>query len=117
MGKTEIVMYVKHDGKCPVQEFLHTLNEKMLAKILHSIKLLEMNGFLLREPYSKLLRDGIFELRVQQANNIVRILYFFVVNNKVVFTNGFVKKTQKIPKEEIDLALKYKKDYLQRKDD
>ena len=53
-------------------------------------------------------------MRVQQANNAVRILYFFIVGNSVVFTNGFVKKTQKTPKEEIELAIKYRKDYLAR---
>ena len=43
--------------------------------------------------------------------------YSFVVNKKVVLTKGFVKKTQKIPINEIDLAKKYRSDYLKRKDD
>lgn len=114
MEQTKILMYVKKDGKCPVQDFLHSLNEKLRAKVFHSMKLLEMNGFLLREPFSKYLKEDIYELRVQQANNAVRILYFFIVGNSVVFTNGFVKKTQKTPKEEIELAIKYRKDYLAR---
>jgi phage-related protein len=43
--------------------------------------------------------------------DITRIFYFFYVKNTIVLTNGFVKKTQKTPKMEIELALKYKADY------
>lgn len=66
----------------------------------------------LREPYSKFLNDGIFEIRVKQGNNITRILYFFYVNNKIILTNGFIKETQKTPKIEIETAKNYRKEYL-----
>lgn len=69
----------------------------MLAKLLGTISLLETNGTQLREPYSKSLGDGIFELRAKQSSNITRILYFFVVGHQIILTNGFVKKTQKTP--------------------
>ncbi|MBQ5564448.1 MAG: type II toxin-antitoxin system RelE/ParE family toxin, partial [Clostridia bacterium] len=42
------------------------------------------------------------------------VLYFFVIGKKVILTNGFIKKTQKTPKREIDLAKKYRADYLER---
>lgn len=64
----------------------------MRAKVFRTIELLEMKGNHLREPFSKHLVDGIFELRVKQGSNISRVLYFFVVGNKVILTNGFVKK-------------------------
>jgi len=51
-------------------------------------------------------------LRAQVGNNISRILYFFVIGKKVVLTNGFIKKTQKTPQKEIELAKKYRKDFL-----
>ena len=70
----------------------------------------------MREPYSKFLSDGIYELRAVQGNNITRVLYFFVVGQKIILTNGFVKKTQKTPESEIDLAKKYRKDYESRKE-
>ena len=60
--------------------------------------MLETDGNNIREPYSKFLGDGIYEVRVQQGNNIARILYFFVVNRKIILTNGFKKKSQKTPK-------------------
>ena len=55
------------DGKCPVQELLDSLEPKLLAKTLRTIDLLEMNGPILREPYSKQLKDGIFELRTKKG--------------------------------------------------
>ena len=83
----------------------------MRARIYQYIRLLEIKGNELREPYSKFLRDGIFELRIQQGNDIARVLYFFVVGRNVILTNGFIKKSQKTPDEQIELAKKYKADY------
>lgn len=80
------------------------------------LELLELKGNELREPYSKLLSDGIFEVRAAQGNNITRVLYFFVVGRKIILTNGFVKKTQKTPESEIALAKKYRADYELRKE-
>jgi phage-related protein len=58
--------------------------------------------------------DGIFELRTKQGSNITRVFYFFFVGQKAILTNGFVKKTQKTPKADLDLAQKYKSDYERR---
>ncbi len=49
-------------------------------------------------------------------NDITRIFYFFVIGQKIILTNGFVKKTQKTPKSEIELAKKYRNDYLNREE-
>jgi phage-related protein len=93
---------------------LDSLEPKLLAKTLRTIDLLENNGPQLREPYSKMLEDGIFELRTKQSSDITRVLYFFFAGRKVVLTNGFVKKSQKTPKTEKELAKKYKTDYERR---
>lgn len=110
----EIIFYDTEDGRCPVREFLDSLEPKLLAKTLRTIDLLEINGPSLREPYSKLLEDGIFELRTKQGTDITRILYFFVIGKKVILTNGLVKKSQKLPVSEKKLAKKYKNDYERR---
>lgn len=110
----EIEFYDTADGKCPVAEFLDSLNAKMHAKVLKHIDLLECFGEELRLPYSRLLEDGIFELRTQMGSDITRILYFFVVGGKAVLTHGFVKKTQKTPVREIARAKQYRQDYLRR---
>lgn len=109
-----IVIYTKENGESPIKSFIEALETKMKAKVLRFIALLKQNGMELREPYTKSLSDGILELRIIQGNNIVRILYFFMQGNIIVLTNGFVKKSNKTPKKEIELALKYRKDYLER---
>jgi phage-related protein len=60
--------------------------------------------------------DGLFEIRVQQGGDIFRILCFFDKGKLVVLANGFQKKLQKIPKEEIDKALKIKQEYENEKE-
>ena len=88
----------------------------MQAKIFKNLELLEIRGNELREPFSKHIEDGIFEIRNKVGNDITRIFYFFVIGQKIILTNGFIKKTQKTPKAEIALAKKYRNDYLNREE-
>ena len=115
--KFEVEFYEKENGNQPVREFIISQEKKMIAKILDMINLLQDNGYQLREPYSKALEDGLFELRIKSGSNISRIIYFFYVNRRIILTNGFVKKTQKIPRIEIDKAIRYRDDYLSRSGD
>lgn len=117
MSNYIINFFKKQDGSCPVEEFLDSLDNKMRAKILLAIALLETNGPQLREPYSKPLGDGIFEIRAKQGNNITRTLYFFYDGKQIILTNGFVKKTQKTLSAEIQRAKKYRAEYLRLKGD
>lgn len=116
MQSFKINFYKTAEGKCPVKDFLDSLDEKMRAKLLQELRLLEMYGHALREPYSKSLDDGIFELRVRQSSNIARVLYFFVMDKNIILTNGFVKKQMKTPVQEIMLAKKYRAEYLNQKE-
>lgn len=116
MGKFIVEFYETENGNIPVEEFLNMLDVKMRAKLLGIIKILQEKGNRLREPYSKHLDDGIFELRGKVGSDISRVLYFFYYNKKIILTNGFIKKTQKTPKTEIDKAKKYRSDYLERID-
>lgn len=58
--------------------------------------------------------DGIFELRVKVGTDVSRVLYFFVVGKKIILTNGFRKKTNKTPRDVIELAKKYRDDFIKR---
>ncbi len=101
--------------RCPPRHCdLNLLDKKMRVKALHSLSILEEFGNALRQPHSKSVGNGLFELRIKFASDISRIFYFFVVDNKIILTNGFVKKTMRTPKSEIELALKYKADYERR---
>lgn len=91
----DVEFYEKSTGKQPARDFLLSLDIKMRAKMTMLIKILEENGYELREPYSKYLSEGIFELRAKFGSNISRVLYFFYIDQKIILTNGFVKKTKK----------------------
>ena len=112
----DVEYYEKDDGTYPAEEFILSQDMKMQAKLFHLLELLELKGNELREPYSKPLSDGIFEIRAIQGNNITRVLYFFVIGQKIVLTNAFVKKTNKTPENEIQLAKDRRKEYLNRLD-
>lgn len=114
MVNFEVVFYEKENGECPVEEFIDSLNVKMRAKLIGLLELLEEKGNQLREPYSKLIGDGIFEIRCKTGNNITRVLYFFYYEGKIILTNGFEKKTQKTPPEEIRLAKERRADFRER---
>lgn len=109
-----IIFYETSKGVCPIDDFLKSLQPKLLAKTLRNIDLLEANGPILREPYSKALNNGLFELRTKQGTDINRIIYFFLVGNNIILTNGFIKKDQKTPQAALSLALKYKADFERR---
>lgn len=68
----------------------------------------------LREPYTKYMGDGLLELRIKFSTDITRIFYFFQKDNKIIVTNGFIKKGMKTPKNQLMLAKKYKVDYERR---
>ena len=111
----DIEFYTLPDGRKPVEEFLDSLPIKMRIKAIDSLDLLERYGNQLRMPYSKALNDGLFELRIKFSSDISRIFYFFYVGNKIVVTNGFVKKTQKTPQKEINKALSIRELYFKNK--
>ncbi|WP_330376228.1 type II toxin-antitoxin system RelE/ParE family toxin [Butyrivibrio sp. AE3004] len=108
--------YRESDGKKPVGVFIRSLDIKMKAKVVANLHLLEEYGNMAREPLSKELEDGIFELRIIEGNDLVRILYFFDKDKIIIATNGFIKKQQKTPISEIDLAKQRRTDYHRRKE-
>ncbi|MCL2052380.1 MAG: type II toxin-antitoxin system RelE/ParE family toxin [Lachnospiraceae bacterium] len=110
----DIDFYQLSNGEKPVEKFIDNLDEKMQLKALASIEILAEYGNNIRKPHSKSLGKGLFELRIRFANDITRIFYFFVANNRIILTNGFIKKSQKIPLNEIILARKYKADFERR---
>lgn len=107
----KIEFYKTENGVIPVVDFLNSLSPKMRAKAARSLQILEDLGNELREPYSKHIANGIFELRIKLSNDICRVFYFFYAGERIVMTNGFVKKTLKTPKLEIAKALKCKQDW------
>ena len=114
--KFTVEFYEKENGEIPVINFIDSLEPKMGAKVLSLIEILEEKGNQLRLPYSECLEDGIFELRCKFGSDITRTLYFFYEGANIILTNGFVKKTQKTPAQEIKHAKLRRDDYLSRKE-
>jgi phage-related protein len=112
--------YEKENGEIPVRAFILSLPPKHRAKALWEIRLLAEHGTGLREPYAKSVQGkkykGLFELRIQQGNDISRIFYFLPIGNTFILLHGFVKKTDRTPERELATALHNKEEYLRRFD-
>lgn len=91
-------------------EFLKKLSEQEVLKILNSLDLLTQEGKV-PSHYTKYIRDGLYEFRVTYRNNEFRIFFIYDGNVLVVLFNGFKKKTQKLPNNEVTKALKLKDEY------
>ena len=65
--------------------------------------------------FVKHIRDGLYELRTEFNGNIYRVFFIFDGGRIVVLFNGFQKKTQKTPSNEITKALKIKEEYYEYK--
>jgi phage-related protein len=114
MSNYSVLFFEKDNGDTPAEDFINSLDDKMAAKMYRLIGMIAENGPEMREPHSKHLNDGIFELRAQSGSDITRVLYFFMVGRRIILTNGFVKKTQTMPKSEIDKAKAYRKEYFEK---
>ena len=83
MAIFQLIVYEKTNGEVPVEEFLDSINPKMRAKIFGLLGILQEKGNMIREPYSKHIGDGIFELRCKFGSDITRVLYFFIMREKL----------------------------------
>ena len=110
----KVEFYQKDDKSEPAIDFLNSLNDKMNAKAVRALELLQKNGNELREPDSRKIKGPIYELRVKLSSNIIRFFYFFYYDKKIIITHGFQKKQQRTPKKEIEKAEKYYQDFLKR---
>lgn len=108
--------YRTESGNCPVEEFLDSLSGKQAQKVVWVLRLIEELEIVPIRYLKKLVNtEDIWEVKVQLGNNIFRILGFFDGATLLILTNGFVKKSQKTPRQEIELATRRKREYLSRK--
>jgi phage-related protein len=111
-----VLFYRLRSGDCPVEEFLDSLTGKQAQKVLWVLQLIEELDIVPRQYFKKLVgSEDIWEVRVQFGNDIFRLLGFFDGGSLVILTNGFAKKTQKTPMQEIALAVRRKNDHLARR--
>lgn len=67
------------------------------------------------QKFVKYLRDGIFEMRVEYNSNIFRVFFIQDEGKIIILLNGFQKKTQKTPPQELEKAIKLKQEYYENK--
>ena len=94
---------------------MDSLTDAQVTKIAWVLKLIREIDHVPAKYFKKLVNtDNIWEVRVDVAKNTFRLLGFFDGNELIILTNSFQKKSQKIPKKEVELAEKRKKEYLGR---
>ena len=107
--------YLIKNKRQPAKEFINSLDYWTQRKFFSKRELLEAYGHKLPEPHAKYIKDGMFELRFKGKEGQIRVLYFFFHQDKAIFTNGFIKKTQKTPKHPLEIAIKDRKLFLKQK--
>ena len=107
--KRRIVVFGKYFG-----EFLDGLTPKEREKVDYGLVLLKTQDRL-PSKFVKHIRDGLYELRTEYNSNIYRVFFIFDEDCIVVLFNGFQKKAQRTPANEISKALRIKDEYYEYK--
>jgi phage-related protein len=112
-----VEFYESDAGRCPVREFLDELRASDagdFAAVVAGLARLR-NRQCHREPLSKSLGDGLFELRhVGKLNT--RVLWFFMKGRRIIAVHGIRNKSQAIPARDLHTARERMRDWQQRKD-
>jgi phage-related protein len=94
-----------------VQDEIEALPADMKARFRRIVELIQSHGLdRMREPYVKHLEGPLWEIRMKGKDGISRAIYVTAKGRRVVIVRAFVKKTQKTPRREIDIALQRAKE-------
>lgn len=107
------VIFYKEDssGNEPVKKWLLSLTKEDRKRIGNDLRTIQI-GWPLGMPLVRNLGEGLWEARSHILHGIARVI-FIMWDGEIVLLNGFIKKSQKTPKEELDLARKRAKKYKQ----
>ncbi len=102
----KVIYFTDSAGTNPVSDFIDSLNPKQQAKILRIFLYIREYGLQSIIPHvKKISGTPLWEIRILGKDNI-RVLYIVYTQYKVLILHGFMKKKQKTPKKELDMALK-----------
>lgn len=87
-----------------VESGILELPEGLLARFIRYAERMEAHGPDLGMPHTRAMGGGLFELRLKAGEGIARVFYCAVVDRRIVMLHHFVKKSQKTPRKEIDIA-------------
>jgi phage-related protein len=111
-----IEYYQSEAGRSPVAEFIDSLEAAAKARVARTLDLLEEFGIELGMPYARHLEKQLWELRVRQARNRYRIIYFLASGQTFVLLHGLSKKTGQVPRSDLEIAERRLDDYLSRRE-
>lgn len=111
LSAVKVVFYRDKRGRTPVLDWILDLDEDAKIRSLAKIERLEQAGHKLDRPDAAHLRDKIYELRITSNRKKYRVLYFFHERKAVVLCHAFLKKTQKVPKRDIEKAVNCKRKF------
>lgn len=103
------INFFEYGSRKPVKDFLEDLQAKERAKVVRNLKLLKKFGFGIGGTFVEPLGNGLFSLKTRYAGVFIRLLFCTLSDNRIMILSGFKKKTNKIPKREINLAKERKK--------
>jgi len=89
---------------------IHAFPAGLLARFLRYAERMEIYGPDLGMPHTRAMGKGLFELRLKAEEGIARVLYCTMVGHQVVMLHQFIKKTEKTPRKELNIALKRMKE-------
>ena len=111
-----IEFYRTSSGSSPVEGFLDSLADQHAQKVTWVLRLVERLDRVPEQYLKKLVgTEQIWEIRIQMGGKKYRLLGFFDGPVLLILTSGFVKKQQKTPHKEIELAQRRRTEYLERK--
>ncbi len=93
-----------------VEDDILNMPPKLQARMIKLLELIEKHGVNLGYPHTESLGDGLFELRAKAQEGIARSLYCYKKGKQISILHAFIKKTQKTPKADLDLARRRKKE-------
>jgi len=106
--------YRTYSGSEPVREWLKSLNQEERRLIGIDIKTVEY-GWPIGMPTCRPMGKGLFEVRTNLPLGKVARVFFCIYENQMILLHGFIKKTQKTPKQDLNLALERKRKLEQKK--
>jgi phage-related protein len=111
----QVIFYPDEDGNEPVKDFILRQSDGAIAEILHVLKLLRQFNVTLGMPYvRKIDRSAVRELRIKHGSDIYRILFYAHTGRKFILLHAILKKGDKMPESDRNLAIQRMNDYKSR---
>ena len=100
---------IYHDER--LQQAILGLPDGVLARFFHCTDRMLEHGPDLGMPHTRALRKGMFELRLKSKEGIGRVFFAVLINHRIVMLHLFMKKTEKTPPKEMEIALRRLKEW------